>query len=180
MKGVLFNISEEFIVENYGDQTLDEILDHCNLSTKDPFVSPGNYPFSDLVEIISVTSSKVNLSMDKVLISLGRFAFGKLAKRHPEFVELHTHPKPFLKTVEDVIHVEVHKLYSDSQLPTFQYEDLNDKELIITYYSKKKLYPLMQGLIEGVGDHFNTRINQTKRIYIDNDVEYCDFHLKFE
>ena len=59
-----------------------------------------------------------------------------------------------LKTVDGVIHVEVRKLYDDTYLPVFQYQEPAEDQLIITYYSKRKLYPFMEGLIEGVSLHF--------------------------
>ncbi len=119
------------------------------------------------------------MTVDEFMKELGCYTFYKLAERFPNFVEPYNHPKPFLKTVENVIHVEVRKLYQDTRLPTFQYAEPSDKELIITYYSERKFYAMMEGLIEGVADFFGVPIEQSQKIYEKNGKELCDFHLKF-
>ena len=180
MKGIIFNIAESFLIDTFGEKTMNEIIDNCNLITKDPFVAPGTYPDNDLVEILVQTTKKVDITMDNLLKDLGRYSFFKLAERHPGFLEPYSSPKAFLLTVEDVIHVEVKKLYSNSHLPTFQYDEPSDNELIITYFSKRKLYSFMEGLIDGVSAYFNNPIHQTHKIYQKNGDEFCDFYLKFE
>lgn len=176
---MVFNIAEKYIIEHYGEDTFDDILDVCELETKEPFVGPGTYPDADLIEIVIKSSAKLGMSVPDFLKELGRYSFGKLRDRHPEFVTPFNHPKPFLKTVEGVIHVEVKKLIQGVSLPTFQYQDPAEDELIITYYSKRKLYPFMEGLINGVADHFNTSVEQKTKIYEKEGNEFCDFHLKF-
>ncbi|MEJ1223325.1 heme NO-binding domain-containing protein [Sediminicola sp. 1XM1-17] len=179
MKGIIFNIAEQFITTHYGDDTLETIMEDCKLITKDPFVGPGTYPDGDLLEIVRIASEKVELHSDEFLKRLGHFTFGKLAERHPYFVANYEHPKQFLLTVDNVIHVEVRKLYNGTQLPMFQYAEPNAKELIITYYSKRKMYALMEGLINGVADHFNIAIEQQQNKYIKDGNEFCNYHLKF-
>lgn len=179
MKGMIFNVAEKFIVEHYGEDMLDDIIDECTLITKEPFVGPGTYPDEDLVEIVVKAAEMLKISVGELLKKLGRYSFGKLRDRHPEFVTPFTHPKPFLKSVEGVIHVEVKKLIDGVKLPTFQYADPADDELIITYFSERKLYPFMEGLIQGVADHFETPIEQKTRIFEKEGFEFCDYHIKF-
>lgn len=179
MKGIIFNIAEGFITDTFGEDSLEDIIANSDLETTEPFVGPGTYPDSDLIEIVKKSSEKFDMTVDEFMKELGCYTFDKLAERFPNFVEPYNHPKPFLKTVENVIHVEVRKLYQDTRLPTFQYAEPSDKELIITYYSERKFYALMEGLIEGVADYFGVPIEQSHKIYENNGKELCDFHLKF-
>ena len=179
MKGIIFNIAEGFIIDKYGENIFEEIIANCKLQTTEPFVAPGTYPDSDLMEIVVKSADKLDLTVDEFLKKLGNYTFAKLAERYPNFVKQYNHPKDFLKTVETVIHVEVRKLYKDTQLPSFQYAEPSEKELIITYFSERKLYALMEGLIDGVADYFGVPIDQTHHIYKKDGTEYCDFHLKF-
>lgn len=179
MKGIIFNITEGFIIKKYGEEQLDLILSHCTLITKEPYVAPGTYPDEDLMEIVSKASKCLEISPDDFLVSLGRYSFSQLASRYSNFLTGFDNAKDFLKTIESVVHVEIQKLYTDAYLPTFQYKEPSENKLIITYYSKRKLYPLMQGLISGVGDHFNTSIKQRHIIYEKDGKEYCDFFLEF-
>jgi hypothetical protein len=117
--------------------------------------------------------------MHQFLKDLGFYSFFKLNEHYPRFATSFTHPKDFLMSVESIIHVEVRKLYKDSYLPTFIYKDPAPDKLIITYFSKRKLYSLMEGLINGVGAYFKTPIEQTHKIYTKDGKEYCDFELTF-
>lgn len=179
MKGIIFNIAESFIVEHHGEDVFDDIIAECTLETTEPFVGPGTYSDNDMMEILRVTTNKLGVDTNTVLRLLGHYTFGQLASRYPNFVENFTNPKKFLLTVDGIIHVEVRKLYQGTQLPVFQYLDTAEDELTITYYSKRKLYTFMEGLISGVGDYFNTNIAQCHEIFEKDGEEFCNYHLKF-
>lgn len=179
MKGIIFNIAEKFIADRFGEEKLEQILSACELETIEPFVGPGTYPDSDLMEIVHTAAEKVGLPMPEFMKQMGHFTFFKLAERYPNFVAPYSNPKDFLMTVDNVIHVEVRKLYRDTQLPIFQYSEPSENELVITYYSKRKMYDLMEGLINGVAEHFNTRIEQRHSRYEKDGHEFYDYHLIF-
>jgi len=179
MKGVIFNITENFIVDKFGEDTYDEIINSCSLITKEPFVGPGTYPDSDLIQIIQKASQILGIGMDDFFKQLGQYAFLQLAKILPDYVTPYHHPKDFLKTVGDIIHVEVRKLYKDAELPVFKYQEPSPSELIITYYSERKMYAFMEGLINGVAEYFKHPISQSHTIYTKDGAEFADFKLVF-
>jgi hypothetical protein len=179
MKGIIFNIAEKFIIDTYGEDTFDEIMLTCSLQTREPFVGPGTYPSTDLMEILQKSSVHLNVPLPLFMFEFGKFSFTQLADRYPSFIESHDHPKEFLKSVEGVIHVEVKKLYSNVELPTFYYSEPSPNELVITYYSRRRLFDFMEGLIEGVALHYEKTIRQSRNIYEKNGHVYCDFNLKF-
>ena len=63
MKGIIFTIFEDFITDNYGAETYEQIISECNLQTKEPFVGPGTYPDSDLMEIVGKATAKLGIPM---------------------------------------------------------------------------------------------------------------------
>jgi hypothetical protein len=60
--------------------------------------------------------------------------------------------------VERYVHLEVKKLYSDAELPSFTCVSPYPGRLEMTYRSARNLPDLAEGLIQGVADHFNERI----------------------
>lgn len=179
MKGVMFNILEGFIEERLGEARAERIMATEGLSTLEPHVAPGTYPDSDFLKLVDRATVEMNCTHSDFLRELGHFAFFRLVERYPVFVTPYDHPKAFLQTIEKVVHVEVRKLYTDTYLPTFVYREPADDELVITYYSKRRLYDMMEGLIEGVADYFGYDIDQAHHIYTDDGNQFCDFHLKF-
>ncbi len=179
MKGVVFNILEDFICENWGDEIYEEILSLCPLKTKEPFVGPGTYPDGDLMKIAAQAAELLGLSLNDALKAFGRFAFSGFVKKFPELVANSHSARDFLLSVDSVIHVEVKKLYPDAETPKFTYQDLSETQLIMTYQSKRNLCVLMEGLIAGVSDHFDTEIvlNQVQCVHQQGTV--CEFDLRF-
>lgn len=179
MKGVVFNLLEEYIEENLGEGSYEEILGKCTLTTKVPFVGPGTYPDEDLIAIVAETIKMAGIHLPEALRSFGRFCFYKLSEKYPGFVSPYTHPKPFLKSVESIIHVEVKKLYEDAQPPGFTYLDSTSDRLIIQYRSGRRLCQFMEGLIDGVAGHYQSPIKYKQRTCMLDGGEVCEFDLTF-
>ena len=179
MKGVVFNMLEEFVIETTDEETFEEILDECSFITKEPFVGPGTYPDEDLLELVSKTIAKLDLPLPDALKAFGKWSFPKLAEKVPGWLTDYDHPKKFLLTVEEIVHVEVRKLYKDADPPRFDFEDPGPDQLVINYQSGRQLYDFMDGLIEGVAEHFDTPIAYTREMVGDNGDKFCKYNLTF-
>ncbi len=180
MKGVVFNLLEAYIEENLGEGKYEEILEECILKTKEAFVGPGTYPDEDLMAIVAETIKMAGIPLPEALRSFGRFCFHKLSEKNPGFVNPYTHPKPFLKSVESIVHVEVKKLYEDANPPGFTYIDPASDRLIIQYRSGRMLCRFMEGLIDGVAGYYQSPIKYEQRTCMLEGGEVCEFNLTFE
>jgi hypothetical protein len=67
MKGIIFNMLEQFIIETADIDTYEEILDECQFSTAEPFIGPGTYPDADLMQIVGKTVEKLQIPLPDVL-----------------------------------------------------------------------------------------------------------------
>ncbi|MCG8591341.1 MAG: heme NO-binding domain-containing protein [Proteobacteria bacterium] len=179
MKGIIFNLFEDFVAENWGAETYEEIIDACELKTQEPFVAPGGYPDEDLIEIVSQAVERLDVPLPDALRAFGRYCFPRLVEAYPVFAEGQNDAKQFLLTVESVIHVEVRKLFPDANPPTFEYRDSEADELVIRYRSDRKFCHLMEGLLEGVADHFTTSITSNQTRCALEGAPDCEFHLRF-
>lgn len=179
MKGIVFNLLEEFVIENWGEETYEAVLDSAQLETQEPFVGPGTYPDADLVELLVKTCEKVGAEAPDALRAFGKFCFPKLAEVGAVFLEGHDHPKSFLLSVHDVIHVEVRKLYEHANPPEFAYEDPGDGQLVMAYRSKRNLCAFMEGLLQGTGDFFETPIEFKKTTCRHDGADWCRYELAF-
>lgn len=178
MKGVIFNVLEDFVDEQFGEGVFDSLVEAALPDSDGVFVGPGTYPDEELFAIVGKALEVKGLELEPVLKSFGHYLFGKLAEKYPVFVEPYNHPKDFIKTVHGVIHVEVKKLFPEAETPNFKYS--NDKEdfLTLTYESKRNLFPLAEGLISGAGDFFKSPIQITYQ-EVNPDENYCVFDLQF-
>ena len=181
MKGEIFNLFESFISETWDEDTYDKLYEEIEpeLVTKDPFVGPGTYPDSDLMALVGGAVQKFEISMRDAVRAFGKFAFPKLAEKNPQYTSPHTHPKPFLLTLEAVIHTEVKKLYKDARPPLFDFVDSAPDQLTMIYKSERKLYDLVEGFLDGVSEYFDVPIEYSRRIGEEDGQEICYFDLTF-
>jgi hypothetical protein len=181
MKGVIFNIFEEFVTANWGAETYEDILDLCPQTAGMHFVGPRTYPDEYLVAMLGKACETLSVTPDVALRSFGGFAFGALVGRYPVFLEGVDHPRQLLLALNDIIHVEVKKLMEGAVPPTLRYEvdESDDTRLTIHYQSERGLCHLMEGLIDGAAEHFGVPIEHEQVSCKHNGAECCIFAVRF-
>ena len=177
MKGIMFNVFEEFVAQNWGDEFYESILEATKLETTEPFVGPGTYPDGDLLALVSTTITKLDVPLHDALVAFGKFAFNGLVESHPAFVEKHTNLADFLKTVDSIIHIEVCKLYPESVTPTVLVEDVDASTIRLRYQSERKLCSVLEGLVQGAADHFATDVEFKHDACMHKGAEECVYTI---
>ncbi|WP_059017326.1 heme NO-binding domain-containing protein [Mycobacterium sp. M26] len=152
MKGAFFNLLEEVVVANYGDQTWDELLDAAGLDGV--YTSLGSYDDDDMTRLVSAAGAALTLPDDEVLRWFGRQAIPHMVKRWPDYFTAHEQTVPFLRSLNDVIHPEVRKLYAGAYCPHFDFTSPANGSLLIGYRSPRRLCGLAHGFILGAADHY--------------------------
>ncbi len=66
--------------------------------------------------------------------------------------------------MEDIIHVEVLKLYPEAELPSFEVKQVSRSEMSMLYHSPRRLSDLAEGLITGCLEYFNEKATIKKEI----------------
>lgn len=179
MKGIIFNMLEDFLKERLGEERFEELIESCSLITREPFVGPGSYPDEDLLAIVDRAVEVTGMTKAEALRAFGRFCIGKLARKYPPFFDKHNNAKAFLKTINAVHNIEVKKLYAGAKPPEFIMEDSSPDRLTMRYMSERKLCPLVEGLIEGVAEHYGAPIRFRQRRCMLEGGPSCEFELEF-
>jgi hypothetical protein len=179
MKGVIFNLLEDFITQGWGEDAYEEILALCPFHGQEPFVGPKTYPDADLLALVARASEKLGVPVPDAIHAFGRYLFPRLATKYPIFLDGYAHPKPFLKTINDVIHVEVRKLFKDAEPPSITWSDAGPDGLVLRYVSKRRLCDLMGGLLDGAADWFKTPIHYAHKRCMKDGADACELHLTF-
>ena len=132
-----------------------------------------------MTDMLLATCGKLNVTPEQALRSFGKFAFPELNRYAPMATKNITHPLPFLLALHDVIHVEVRKMMDEASPPDFTYERPAPDELIMHYHSNRQLCYLMEGLLDGVADHFQVPIQHKQTACTHRGDQTCVFSLKF-
>jgi hypothetical protein len=157
MKGIVFNLFEAVVRRDYGEDTWEALLEAANVDGA--YTSLGNYSDEEMMKLVGFASSALKMPADDVVRWFGRNALPLLAKKHPHFFEPHQSTRPFLLTLNDVIHSEVRKLYPGSELPVFSYDTSSSEVLLLHYRSPRKLCALAEGFIEATAAHYGEELS---------------------
>ncbi len=162
MKGIVFNLLEQVVTREHGEETWDALLEAAQLDGV--YTTVGNYADEDLMTLIGVASSLLGTPPDALVRWFGCNALHILANRFPAFFDGHDSTLPFLLTLNDIIHPEVRKLYPGVDVPEFDFDRPSHDVLVIGYSSARKLCALAEGFIQGAAAHYGEEvaIEQTK------------------
>ena len=156
MKGIIFNATEEAVVELFSADTWDDLLAASGCTGA--YTALGNYPDTELVNIVMAASEATGQTPADVMRVVGEHAFAPLADRYPEFLEGHDDVLAFIRSVNEIIHPEVLKLYPESSPPGFDFSEVSDDAMTVTYRSARCMGALAEGLMLGAARHFGTPI----------------------
>jgi hypothetical protein len=153
MKGVIFNLLEEVVCEELGDESWESLLAITNISGA--YTSLGSYDDSEMLALVNAAAAVTSQQPSEILRWFGNKAIPKLANRYPEFFDGVPTARDFILSVNTIIHPEVRKLYSGAGCPHFHFSTAGN-ELLVGYQSARKLCDLAHGFIEGVAAYYHS------------------------
>lgn len=165
-----------------GEQAWDALLDRAQVDGA--YTSLGNYPDEEFSALLGALRARTGKTAHEALAWFGRLSMHIMAERYPAFFEGHDRLRPFLLSVDDVIHCEVRKLYPGANVPTFEFDrdsDAGDDSALTMHYrSSRRLCHLAEGFIHGAADVFaeDVRVSHL-RCMLDGDDE-CALQCRFE
>ena len=176
MKGIVFDILSEMVEERYGLAAWDALLEQTGCDGH--YVATASYPDSELFALVEAATEATGMAQRDLVAAFGRFMLDKFYQRYPEFFDAHQDTFTFLKSVDEVVHVEVRKLFPDAGVPEFAHEEIregeeNGRTLTMFYRSPRKLCVLAEGLIRGSGDHFGEALELQHTECMHDGAERC-------
>lgn len=178
MKGMVFTMLNDLVEDKFGIEVWDELIDTTQPPSGGVYTSVDTYPDAELLAYVQALSDKTGVAAPDLVRAFGHYVLGKFAEMHPEFFEGHD-LKSFLKSVHDVIHVEVKKLHPDAILPEFTYDDPAPDRLVMNYHSPRKLCALAEGLITGASEKFGETVRLDHSTCVHTGADRCVLSLNF-
>jgi hypothetical protein len=152
VKGVVFGLLEQSVVGQYGEDAWDGLLERSGLAGA--YTSLGSYPDGDLERLVAEAGSTLGLPDQDIIRWFGREALPLLAASYPEFFSPHAATRPFLFTLNEIIHPEVRKIYPGADVPWFDISETPTGDIVMGYDSHRRLCAFAEGLIQGAAAHY--------------------------
>ncbi len=158
MKGVVFRMLEEFVIEKAGPEAWEVVLDRTPRVSTEPFVGPGTYPDADFMAFVATATSTLGVPLAPTVRAFGRFCLPRLMRAVPGLTESFRSPSELLLALEGTVHREVRKLWSDARPPRFECHEVTPGVLVMRYESQRQLCTFLEGLLEGTADWYGVPV----------------------
>jgi hypothetical protein len=172
MKGVIFNIVEETVRAEHGEDAWDSLLEEAGLDGA--YTSLGTYPDQDMAALVTAACAALGVSPEDLLRHLGRQGFARLAARNVELMREFSDARSLLLGLNSVIHPEVRKVYPGAEVPDFEVVSGEQDHLSLSYRSKRGLCHFAEGLALGVGDTFGEGFSVTQPVCQHAGDDHCE------
>lgn len=161
MKGILFNLLEELVIDEHGFDVWDQMIEATGVSGA--YTAVGSYDDDDLTSLVSslgdlCSAGDHGVDDPTVMRWFGSSAMAPLAEKYPAFFAPHERTVDFILTLNEVIHAEVLKLHPDAVVPTFQFTGVDRGEtdsVTLHYTSQRRMCALVEGFAAGAARHFD-------------------------
>jgi len=168
MKGIVFSEFLSMVDEKFSIEMSERLIDEVKLPSGGAYTTVGTYDVQEIVDLVVKLSEITKISTPDLLKTFGRYLLSRFVEIFPQFFRDSNSTLEFLPKVESYVHLEVKKLYSDAELPSFSCVSPYPGRLEMEYRSTRNLQDLAEGLILGTADHFNEHI-KVKRESIPED-----------
>jgi len=148
MKGVICKCLQELVVEKFGKDKWEAILEKAGLPKNKVFTNVENVEDAQVLKLIDATCKVLGITPQQAADAFGEYKEAKNAK-------------DFLLKM-DSVHERTAKSVPGAQPPRFKYQQKDDKTLVMIYKSKRGLIDIMIGLIKGVGKYYKENLTVTK------------------
>lgn len=177
MKGIVFRLLEEVVVDEFDERTWDALLAGAELEGS--YTAVGSYPDEELIALVAQASARTGMTADEVVIWFGERAIPRFHQRYPSFFEGHTSARSMVLSLNDVIHPEVRKLFPGAYVPEFDFEEIDDDAIRLGYQSTRRLCSFAEGLILGAADHFGEQVAVVHEMCMKRGDERCVLACRF-
>jgi hypothetical protein len=177
VKGVVFNLLEEVVVQNFGADVWDDLLDDAGVGGA--YTSLGNYSDDEIVALVGAAATKLKMSNAEVLRWFGERAMPLLKQRYPALFEAHISSRTFVLSVNSIIHPEVRKLYSGADCPFFHFREAADGAVTMSYGSSRKMCELAHGFVKGAANLFCEEVDITHHSCMNHGADKCVMEMQW-
>lgn len=172
MKGVVFTEFLEMTEQKFGLEVVDRIFQDADLSTDGAYTAVGTYDYLELIELVKSLSKESSIAVPDLVKTFGKHLFNSFANSYPFALQGAATSGELLSRVEGIIHVEVRKLYPQAELPTIDFEKVDENTWSVLYRSKRPFADLCEGLIEECITHFGEQGELTREDLEPTETEF--------
>ncbi len=158
MKGIIALSIKEMLIKHTDMEGWTKVLTKSGLPVNYVIKADLNIEDEVMLSLFKYSAEEMKLKENDFFYEFGNYWINVYALRHyPFFFDGVSNMKDFLLNIKN-IHQHITKTIKDSIPPDFEFEFVNEGEIILKYISKRNLKMLVKGLLVGCSNYFNQKI----------------------
>ncbi|MEO0869963.1 MAG: heme NO-binding domain-containing protein [Cyanobacteria bacterium J06642_11] len=181
MYGLINRAIQDMVSEHYGGDIWEKVKLKAEVE-ESRFLVMHSYPDDMTHRLVKAASDVLHLSSSEIMEAFGRYWVGYTGKAgYKELIEMAGDTLPDFLSNLDELHSRVGVQFPELKPPEFNCHQTNNQDIELHYQSTREgLAPMVRGLLEGVGEHFQQSVQVThvedRQAGADHDV--C--HIRYD
>ncbi|MDS0473990.1 heme NO-binding domain-containing protein [Natrinema sp. 1APR25-10V2] len=174
MHGIIFTGLKHFVVETYDKGTWNQIREKAGVGGVH-YTPVSAYPDEDLVALVEAAVELSGIEQSELLRTFGRYVVPTLVDMYGVYIEDDWDALELVENVEGTIHQALRN--SDTleyEPPAISAIRLDQGVVVVTYGSRRGLCQVAMGLLEGIGDHYDQRLEVYERRCRHDGASQCE------
>lgn len=161
MKGVIADCLKKLVINKFGEEKWDESLKDAGLQDRSSFLATEDVPDEVVLKIVNSVCKVLNISLTQAADAFGDYWVNEYAVKIYKSYYSPKSAREFILNM-DKVHQMITQNMANAHPPRFDYEWDDDKTLVMTYKSRRNLIDFLVGLLKGIGNHYNEKLQVTK------------------
>ncbi|MFC6997119.1 heme NO-binding domain-containing protein [Rufibacter roseus] len=154
MHGSIFVLLKRFVEHNYDHSTWVKLLEAAGIE-HDAYQMRDFYPTREIYAIVNVASEATGVSAYELMEKYGEFLVPDLLMIYSKYIDPTWRTYEMLENTEAAMHGAVRREDNRSDPPVLLVTRKGSKQLIVDYYSKRKMASVAVGIIRGIAKYYN-------------------------
>ncbi|MEM6254224.1 MAG: heme NO-binding domain-containing protein [Cyanobacteria bacterium P01_D01_bin.156] len=182
MYGLINKAIEDMVCSHFDEDTWEAIKEKAELDDIDYFMSMESYPDDVTHRLVKAACEVLDMSSQDILKTFGKFWVTYTASEgYGDMLDNAGENLPeFLRNLDN-LHARVGLSFPQLQPPEFECEEENQEKMELHYHSTREgLGPMVVGLVEGLGERFNTPVTVERIQQREDGADHDSFSIEYK
>ncbi|MEG3640351.1 heme NO-binding domain-containing protein [Magnetococcus sp. PR-3] len=159
MHGVIFLALEEYLDERMGEEVWEQVVETAGIPDSD-FTPDRMYDAQDWEALLLATAQVMGKERADVLEEFGTYMVPGLMEMGDamNLLDPRWRTMDYLENGKDLIHAAIRMQIPDFKPPDIRALRLRQGEAAVAYMAKNRMGPLLKGVAQGLGNHFEEEL----------------------
>lgn len=165
---------KDYVVKERGQEAWDDICREAGLDHQ-IYLTVDTYDDGELLRLASAAANLTGEPIPDLLESYGRFTASRLLETYQNVIEEEWGALELLANAEEHVHATLRTYNSNIDPPELVCRRDDDSQITVFYHSDRRLCFVARGLIHGIADHYDERLDISEEICMHDGANYCKF-----